>query len=209
MSHSQKYKVFVNEKLLTISAEPEMGKNELRLLNINYDHSDLLPVYLEQFKLNCYHHLHLFGENPDAIFRDLCKQYSIIEAAGGLVIDESGKALVIFRRGKWDLPKGKIDKGESPEEAAVREVSEECSISSPVIAGLLEETWHTYQLNGNPILKKTYWYKMRPHNGVEIPQPQLEEDITEVRWADKEFLPEMKKNIYPAVAELLNKYWGK
>lgn len=207
MSHGQKYKVFVNEKLLTISSQPEMEKNEIRVLNLQYDHADLLNFYLEQFKLGCYHHLHFFGENPAAIFQDLCKVFTLIEAAGGLVINDKGEALVIFRKGKWDLPKGKIDDGETPENAAVREVSEECSIQLPKIAEVLEETWHTYQLNGKPIIKKAYWYKMNPQNHAEQPSPQLEEDITEAKWVSKEYFAEMRKNIYPAIEELLLKNW--
>jgi 8-oxo-dGTP pyrophosphatase MutT (NUDIX family) len=201
------YKVFVNEKLLTISAEPELSKKENRILNIQYDSPDLLLFYLEQLKLNCYHHLHLFGENPKEIFHEFCKQYRLIEAAGGIVINAEGKALVIFRKGKWDLPKGKIDEGESSEEAAVREVAEECNIQPPQIIKLLTETWHTYTLNGQQILKKTYWYKMIPVDGNEEPSPQLAEDITEVKWADPVFFPEMKNDIYPAIDNLLNLYW--
>lgn len=184
-----------------------MEKNELRVLNLQYDHADLLNFYLEQFNLGCYHHLHFFGENPSGIFQDLCKVFTIIEAAGGLVINEKGEALVIFRKGKWDLPKGKIDEGETPENAAVREVSEECSIQLPQIAEVLGETWHTYQLNGKPIIKKTYWYKMNPQNSSEQPSPQLEEDITEAKWVSKEYFAEMRKNIYPAIEELLLKNW--
>lgn len=197
----------MNEKRLTISAEPEIGQNEHCTLNIQYDNPELLPLYLEQLKLNCYHHLHLFGENPAAIFHDFCKLFTIIEAAGGIVINDSGMALLIFRRGKWDLPKGKIDQGETPEEAAVREVSEECGIEVPVILESLEETWHSYRMNGKEMLKKTYWYKMKPVNGKQVPTPQIEEDITVVKWADKSFLPEMKNSIYPAIDHLLGKYW--
>lgn len=207
MSHSQKYKVFVNEKLLTISEEPEMEKNELRVLNLQYDGPQLLKFYLDQFRLDCYHHLHLFGEHPEVIFQDLCNEFTLIEAAGGLVINDDNEALVIFRKGKWDLPKGKIDEGETPESAAVREVAEECSIQLPNITGSLGETWHTYQLNGKAILKKTYWYKMIPTHGKEQPRPQTEEDISEAKWVGKDYFDEMKKNIFPAIEEIMKNFW--
>jgi 8-oxo-dGTP pyrophosphatase MutT (NUDIX family) len=208
MSHSQKYKVFVNEKPLTISTQPEEGKSLNRILNIQFDHRDLLNTYLSQFKLGCYEHMHLFGENPEAIFNDFINEFTLIEAAGGLVLDKNGKALLIFRKGKWDLPKGKIDHGESPEEAAVREVSEECGISTPIITDALEETWHTYEINGKPFLKKTYWYKMKPQSDGEETKPQLEEDITQCLWLErKDFVNKMEINTYPAIANLLIKYW--
>ena len=90
---------------------------------------------------------------------DFCSKYKVIEAAGGLVFNEKNKILMIFRNGKWDLPKGKIELGESIEDAAIREVEEECGIDNLKIDNKLINTYHTYNLNGFNILKKT-WFRL-------------------------------------------------
>ncbi|OYX09229.1 MAG: NUDIX hydrolase, partial [Algoriphagus sp. 32-45-6] len=89
-------------------------------------------------------------------------RFLIIKAAGGIVTKKE-KILMIFRLGKWDFPKGKLDKGESPEECAIREVEEECNIKVRLGAHLYN-TWHTYTQNRKSILKKTYWYAMESVN---------------------------------------------
>ena len=93
-------------------------------------------------------------------WKDFCSKFIMIEAAGGLVFNKDGHILMIFRNGKWDLPKGKLEIGESVEECAKREVEEECGIYGLDIIEKLLDTYHTYKLKGNKILKKTYWYKM-------------------------------------------------
>lgn len=107
------------------------------------------------------------------------KQFEVIKAAGGLVV-KGDKVLMIFRLGKWDLPKGKIEKKEKPLAGAVREVEEECSIKVRPIDKVCH-TWHTYNRNKKKILKKTYWYLMEILDDSAM-RPQLEEDIEEVRW---------------------------
>ena len=116
----------------------------------------------------------------------------IITAAGGLVQNNEGAFLLIYRRGFWDLPKGKLDPGESIPECALREVQEETGVLNLSIAHEITQTWHTYKQK-NRILKKTYWYDMITSD-VNL-TPQLEEDIEEARWVDpQEFLNE---EVYP------------
>lgn len=111
---------------------------------------------------------------------DFCKKYKLTEAAGGLVFDAQGRLLVFFRRGWWDMPKGKLDPGETPEQAAVREVKEETGLSTAVPIEFLAHTWHTYEEGGKPVLKRTWWYRMHAPNSTTC--PQTEEGITEIKW---------------------------
>ncbi len=106
-----------------------------------------------------------------------------IEAAGGVVRNEQDRWLMIHRLGKWDLPKGKLENFEQPEEAAVREVSEECGIPEPELLHHLIDTYHIYTQHGERVLKRTYWYLMRSH-GDHAPTPQTIEGITEVKWVE-------------------------
>lgn len=108
-----------------------------------------------------------------------------IQAAGGVVTYGHGlnqRILLMFRRGVWDLPKGKVDPGETWEEAAIREVVEETGIAPPVICESIGSTLHHYHLNGQAIDKTTHWYWMEASSDV-LGQPQTEEGITEVQWA--------------------------
>lgn len=146
-----------------------------------------------------------FSDAPDDAFQRLMKHFQLIEAAGGLVVNESGEVLMIYRMKYWDLPKGKIDKGETPAEAAKREVSEECGTPLPEILETLPETYHIYQQKGEWILKRTYWYLMRGSKTWTL-VPQTEEDIEELCWVKSNELFEKSKHSYPAIADLLKFY---
>ena len=143
--------------------------------------------------------IHQDIEKAFGAFRSFFRE---MEAAGGLVFDEQGRVLVIHRRGKWDLPKGKMEKGEDPQTTAVREVEEECGISSPQPAGLVHITYHSYNLEGVMILKKTYWYHME-YQGNEELVPQTHEDITHVRWLETSELDQVVDNTYASIVEVL------
>ncbi|MDL2326378.1 NUDIX domain-containing protein, partial [Bacteroidales bacterium OttesenSCG-928-A14] len=107
--------------------------------------------------------------------------YRKIEAAGGIVVNGNGDILMIYRRGFWDFPKGKIEKNETPKEAAIREVAEETGVMSLRISEELNPTYHTYTQDAEAILKKTHWFVME-NDRFENTKPQIEEDITEIRW---------------------------
>lgn len=110
------------------------------------------------------------------------KPFKVIKAAGGVVI-RNDKMLLMFRRGVWDLPKGKLDDGESSRKAAAREVQEETGIRV-AIGERICTTWHTYTLNGNRILKRTKWYRMNVVDDSRM-APQVEEDIEKLAWLDR------------------------
>ena len=114
-----------------------------------------------------------------------CADYSLIEAAGGLVYNNECQLLMIFRNNKWDLPKGKLEQNENIKECAIREVQEECGASGLRIINALQDTYHIYEINGIKILKRTYWFSMHTDSKCSL-EPQIEEGITKVVWVDKE-----------------------
>jgi len=126
----------------------------------------------------------------------------MIEAAGGLVSNKNGDILMIFRNGKWDLPKGKLEEEENKKQCAKREVEEECGIVGLDIIEKLIETYHTYNLSGKKILKRTYWYKMKTNFDGEL-VPQIEEGITKVSWVSKDQISEKLKNSYGNISDVL------
>ena len=142
-------------------------------------------------------------KEPTKCFENFSATYRNIDAAGGLVTRKD-ELLFIKRFGKWDLPKGKVEKGESFEAAAVREVEEECGEwASP--KKIIATTYHTYQFQGAMALKHSHWYQMET-SFQGTPKPQLEEGITEVRWFGKNELPEVMANTYASIASLLQ-FW--
>ena len=124
--------------------------------------------------------------------------FKFVLAAGGAVTDEQGRLLVIKRLGKWDLPKGKVEKGEEIEAAAIREVQEECGLKELHIVQPMEPTWHTYERKGKQHLKRTDWFLMQGYS-AEALVPQLDEDIEEVRWATKDELTALLRDTYPSL----------
>jgi len=145
----------------------------------------------------------IFDQNFPKLKSDFFKHFMVIKAAGGLVKNHKGEILMIFRRGKWDLPKGKLDAGETIEECALREVEEETGLKNLELRKLLKITFHTYVQFGKHILKETHWYSMIA-KGNENLIPQTEEDITETRWIKKTDLKNYLSNTFPAIAEILN-----
>ena len=134
----------------------------------------------------------------------VAKSVTLIEAAGGLVKNETEDYLFIYRNDKWDLPKGKIEKGEGVKEAAVREVEEECGIKVSKLEEKICKTYHVYIYKGDVVLKKTHWFNMR-YKGHEKLKPQKEEGITDVRWFSKSYIGTIEANTFPSIMDVLAK----
>jgi 8-oxo-dGTP pyrophosphatase MutT (NUDIX family) len=130
------------------------------------------------------------------------KHFQLILAAGGLVKNKKEEILMIFRRGKWDLPKGKLDEGETIEQCAKREVEEETGLKNLEIIKSLKITYHTYIEFGKHNLKETHWYLMKAI-GDEKLIPQTEEEISEIVWAKKEELEKYLANTFPTIEMVL------
>lgn len=130
-----------------------------------------------------------------------------IIAAGGLVFNSDNKLLLIFRRGFWDLPKGKLDDGESIEACAVREVEEEVGLKNILLQNFIETTSHTYfdKWIGEEVVKKTYWYKMQvPNQDLVL---QTEEDIEKAVWINENEWKQYKENCYQNIQYIVEKLW--
>lgn len=130
-----------------------------------------------------------------------------IIAAGGLVFNSNNELLMIFRRGKWDLPKGKLDAGETIEQCAVREVQEETGISNVELGGLIGITYHEYfdKYVHADVVKESHWYLMKA-TGNETPVPQTEEDIEKITWANEQEVNECLQNSYANIVEIIAKF---
>ena len=143
----QMYKVFLNDRLIKITAPVKITINKPSVFFDENAGKNEVKKWFESFLADSSNEIVLQHPEPDNFFEIFKSTFKVIEAAGGAVVSE-GKLLVIFRREKWDLPKGKIDKGETPEFAAVREVAEECGIAGHKIAKVLSPTFHLYSFPG-------------------------------------------------------------
>jgi 8-oxo-dGTP pyrophosphatase MutT (NUDIX family) len=144
----------------------------------------------------------LYNENFNDLFEMVKSHFRYIEAAGGLVKNNENEYLCMLRLGVWDLPKGKLDKGETPEIAAVREVQEETGLMQVQLTSYICSTWHTYEHKKGIVLKQTYWYHMLAPKNQPI-APQTEENITELRWVSNKELSEVYTNTYPSIIDVI------
>ncbi len=141
--------------------------------------------------------------NSEAEWQRFGDAHVFVAAAGGAVVDEAGRLLMIKRLGLWDLPKGKVDAGEGMEAAALREVREECGLENLRILRQLPSTWHTYERKGRQHLKRTDWFLMQG-SATERLVPQAEEDIEEVRWVTSVEVDRLRGSSYPSLAPVFD-----
>jgi len=184
------YKVFVNESPLILTNErPDNTVGNVFLMeddSINYAISSLFKRLITE--------AYIYDES-DQLLEKFSSKIPIIVAAGGLVRNKKGKVLFIYRNNKWDLPKGKLDKGESIEMAAIREVEEETGVKGLVIENHLKTTYHIFKRDGQYRLKKVYWFNMKTKFKGEL-EPQLNEGITKVKWKGKNKIQKALQNSY-------------
>ncbi len=173
---------------------------------IHVENKDRLYKFLKRYFAKDHSvDLYLTGYSLDVLTSDFISYFKLIHAAGGLVENTENKFLFIRRFDRWDLPKGKMEKGESPEEAAVREVEEETGVKGLEITGELPVTFHIYPHHDKLILKKTFWYRMRTDFSGEL-TPQQKEDITEAAWLTPEQSKQALSESYRSLRETLSSY---
>lgn len=189
------YKVFINERALSLTSEPTDAVRHL-----SYESRASLEVALDQVENGLVDHLQVVGHDIDKMWEEFQELFKNIYAAGGLVQNPLKEILFIYRMGRWDLPKGKVEPGEKLNITALREVEEETGLRSVTLGSPIATTYHTYAERGvQRVLKHTHWFSME-YSGVEQPQPQIEEGITDVAFKSmdeirQEVLPRTFKNI--------------
>lgn len=202
------YKIYINNRPLNLATPLEMAQRGTPTVDhlvarypgkpkflLNY--VDLLEKGSPKVK-----EVTLFAPDIEALWADFKSHYRIVEAAGGLVHNFAKQWLLIFRREHWDLPKGKIDKGETPQEAAVREVKEETGLTRIELGHPLSTTYHTYfDKKDRRVLKPTYWFWMDTPETTLI--PQVEEDIEQAVWMTPNNFFAEEKVVYPNILSLL------
>ena len=196
------YKVFFNDRKVFLTDDFQKHFNVNYGLFYKYQNKgeleELLAFYRILKKIDT---LYIFHSDIEELRNTFRACYLNINAAGGLVKNKDGKILIIKRRNRWDLPKGKSDAEESIQQTAIREVTEECGISNIEITQPLISTYHTYTINDKPVLKKTTWFEMIYSGNID-PVPQIKEHITEVKWFDKSELGEIIKNTYQLIIDV-------
>jgi len=200
------YKVFFKDRIICLSNEiAEVSGMQYDYVGAYGSFEDLRAQLDTFLGMDNGKNLFFYHNDTDHLFRDFKSYFTFIPAAGGLVRNKKGDNLVIFRRGKWDLPKGKADKGEIPEQTAIREVEEECIIQGVTIKRFIISTYHIYHLKKKIVLKKTDWFEMR-YTGNEDPKPYEKEEITGFKWLPDDQLHSISNNTYPAILEVFDAY---
>ena len=192
------YVIFYNNKPIYLS---DTAENSSHYKSFDFNSIDVLDILIKIKK----GHLDgcvLTGKSSDKLFQDFINNFDVIEAAGGLVYNEKKELLFIFRNGVWDLPKGKIEKNETIEKAALREVAEECGVTDLQLGKFIDKTYHIYEHKNNFIFKLTYWFEMSCDD--KILTPQLEEGITKAVFLDKSEQVKALQNTYHNIKNLLN-----
>jgi len=194
------YKVFVNQKeiILTSTAPKGTGVKVLPLKSTPF--KNIIRI----IRTTRVKRLYLTHDNPKKLLSGFKKKLPVTIAAGGVVQNEEGKLLFIYRKKRWDLPKGRIDKGETLEGAAKREVKEETGVKKIKVGKLAGVTYHVFKRNNRYQLKETNWFFMKTsYKGVLT--PEFKEDITKASWKNKSKTAKAIKKTYPNIEDLFNK----
>jgi ADP-ribose pyrophosphatase YjhB (NUDIX family) len=200
------YTIYINQVPLILT-NTEGVKNEWKndpqtLVAVYTGKQKSLYNYIDPLeKGSQYNRIVIVSNQSEKLWKDYQDIYKIIEAAGGVVTNSEGDVLLIYRLQTWDLPKGKIDKGETPEVAAVREVEEETGLTEIQLGDFIGHTYHTYEQKGKRILKKTHWYKMQTTQKALV--PQTSEDIEIAEWVNLTNFLQTKPNLYGSIFDVL------
>ncbi|MBS3915852.1 MAG: NUDIX domain-containing protein [Bacteroidetes bacterium] len=201
----QIYKIYFNEGALVIAESPAALSG---LPNLYYIGDDELH---KSFKILTNAEMAgkvlnfgLISEDPEATFREFIEDYTVIQAAGGLVFNKENQLLTIKRNGLWDMPKGKIEKHEDQRAAALREVMEETGLNMINISEKVGATYHAYFEDEATMLKETHWYFMNSSGKGKL-KPQEEEGISEVKWADLDWFKGPEFTTYQSIRDIVSK----
>ncbi|HDP54720.1 MAG TPA: NUDIX domain-containing protein [Bacteroidetes bacterium] len=196
---AKEYSVFFDSRKIVLTSNFDSPLKNREGLFVAYQTPLEFAKLLVFFQTSAYPKtLYVMGADTDSMLSVLSSHFMNIIAAGGLVKNSIGQLLLIKRNGIWDLPKGKAEDGESPESTAIREVEEECGLGSLQIEKHLVNTYHTYKLDGQWVLKKSFWYSMVAQGNTNT-TPQQIEGITDAVWVDPNDLPVYLANTFESI----------
>ena len=199
--------IYFNQKALVITdninTDIEILKEQPGILVIEKGAKDVEELVNEIQKVDVAG-LVVLTDNPDGLLDSFKQKLRLIVAAGGCVHTDENTVLLIFRKSKWDLPKGKLDEAELLEDCAVREIKEETGLENVTIEKPLTTTYHTYYEKGDLILKESVWFLMKSPQQQEL-KPQTEEDIHECKWVKIDELATYLENTHPSIIDVLQK----
>lgn len=190
------YKVFVNQDVIILTSEIPFGK-KINLYDLKKKSLDEIISLVKK-----HHKIFLFHKNSEKLVSTFQKKIKVVKAGGGIVKNINDETLFIYRRNKWDLPKGKMDKGETIDQTALREVKEETGIKNLSIIDFKMNTYHVFKKGKEYRLKETSWFNMlSTHEGSFSPESQ--EGITKVVWKSNKKIKKIK-NTFPNIKLLLD-----
>lgn len=199
------YKVFIKNKvILFTNNQTKLAPKYISFLQLNFFEKNAMPFITELLLAkNKIEGVIICVDDVEGAFNQFKASFKLIVAAGGVVKNKENKTLFIYRLDKWDLPKGKVEKGEQIDEAAIREVEEECAVTGLEIIKPLKDTFHIYTMGEELVLKQTYWFEMKTDFEGEL-IPQTEEDIQEVKWmSDEEINTVVLANTYASISDFI------
>lgn len=200
----QNYKVFINNGLIIFGEKDEFPPLDLCWSDFQFISSNKISGLVDSINKNQFKGYWLVQDSkPLDSLRLFSKEFISMQAAGGLVLNNKGDLLMIHRFGKWDFPKGHVEKDEINSQAAIREVMEETAVKSITILKMLPSTYHMYPSDNSWILKITHWYLMRSNYEGPL-KPQMDEQILAAIWVPIYTLPEYMSKTYPAISDLVD-----
>ena len=195
------HKIFVNNcSVLFVRETASFPELEGHLV-VSWEDGMHMEQVLQAARTGIIKKLEITHKDPDHIFRLFSDLFTPIEAAGGLVKNQEGKILMIYRHEKWDIPKGKLELDEPHDHAALREVEEECGVKNLKLVRPLHISHHCYRQKEKDFLKRTYWYEMSTDFNGNL-SPQTEEHITKAEWKSMGECETALKNSYPAINDV-------
>ena len=193
------YKVFVNRLIINLTSDKEFLNNSKTYLLSSISIKEIIK------KLKIHDEVFLYYPDKKKLLKEFKEKLVTIKATGGIVTNKKNQILFIYRKGKWDLPKGKMEKNESKKESALREVIEETGVKKLKIINFFSTTFHLIKVKREYFLKETHWYTMKTKYDGKL-KPQKSEGIISAKWKTFDEALEIKKKTFRNIAIILTKY---
>ena len=193
------YKVFVNRLIINLTSDKEFLNDSKTYLLSSISIKEIIK------KLKIHDEVFLYYPDKKKLLKEFKKKLVTIKATGGIVTNKKNQILFIYRKGKWDLPKGKMEKNESKKESALREVIEETGVKKLKIINFFSTTFHLIKVKREYFLKETHWYTMKTKYDGKL-KPQKSEGIMSAKWKTFDEALEIKKKTFRNIAIILTKY---